>query len=160
MTFINPSAPNLADFTTFVYAQGVASANLPPSSDYLIWALNYGGFVALIPPPGMPTVMIVPDHAPPYVMAVYNVGMHQLLKIAQDISPSTYFSDLRKTYNFLSFIAGPIIASSDQSTGETLLAADWMKSMTLSALDLLKTPWGRDYLAYAQAYGPNIVGIS
>ncbi|MHB8914742.1 MAG: hypothetical protein ACYC4K_02895 [Thiobacillus sp.] len=152
MAFIDPTTPNAADFYTFVTNQGVPTADLPSTSEYLTWALAYGQNIALLPPPLMPAIV--------YVMAVYNLGMHQLIKVAQDIPNYTFFTNARTQFGILSFMAGPIVASGDGQTSETLLSADWMKGMTLSALDLLKTPFGRSYLEYAQAYGPNIVGVS
>ncbi len=34
------------------------------------------------------------------------------------------------------------------------------KNFTLANLQNLKTPWGRTYLGFAQAYGPSIIGLS
>ncbi len=150
--FTNPTTPNLTDFTTFVYNQGVLPVNLPSTSEYLVWSLDYAGNIALAPPPAMPSIV--------YVMAIYNLGMHHLLKIAQDVTGSNFFQTQRQAYNLLSFTAGPVISSQDQATQTNLEVSEWMKTMTLSALDYLKTPWGREYLAYAQSYGPNIVGVS
>jgi hypothetical protein len=159
--FVNPSMPNLTDFTTYVYAQGVSSTDLPSNSDYLVWALGYALNTALAPPPTMGGSYVNGAlTASPYVMAVYQLGMHHLVMIAQDVSPSTTFTDLRTKYGFLTFTAGPIVSSEDQGTNETLMEVEWMKSMTLSAMELLKSPWGRMYLQYAQSYGPNIVGVS
>lgn len=152
MAFANPSAPNLADFTTFVFAQGVPEGDLPSGSEYLQWAFDIAMGVALIPPASLPPIL--------YVMAVYNLGMHQLLKIAQDQNGQTFFSQQRAAFKLLTFQAGPVGASADQSTSNTLVAADFIKGLTMQGLGLLNTPWGREYLAYAQAYGPNIVGVS
>jgi hypothetical protein len=152
MAFVNPTTPNLADFTTFVYEQGVPQVDLPSNSVYLTWALTYAENIALIPPGDMPSII--------YVLAVYNLGMHHLLMIAQDVSGQTFFQAQRTAFMLLSFVAGPVSASGDQGTNQTLLVADWMKNMTLSSLDLLKTPWGRSYIQYAQSYGPNIIGVS
>jgi hypothetical protein len=121
-------------------------------SPYLAWAFSVAIGVALIPPACMPPLM--------YVLAVYNLGMHQLLKVAQDQSGQTFFSAQRKAFNLLTFQAGPVAASADQATSETLVTADFIKGLTMQGLDLLNTPWGREYLAYAQSYGPNIVGVS
>lgn len=161
MAFIDPSNPNLADFTTFVYNQGVASTDLPSNSVYLFWSLGYAQNTAMIPPAQLVQSYVGATlSTSPYAMAVYNLGMHRLLYVAQDISPSTYFTSLRKEFSLLSFSAGPIVSSSDQSTSESMLAPEWMKNMPLQALDLLKTPWGRFYLEYAQMYGPNLFGVS
>lgn len=152
MSFSNPSAPNLADFATFVYSQGVPANDLPAGSEYLQWSFDIAMGVALIPPAAMPPIL--------YVMAVYNLGMHQLLKIAQDQSGQLFFSQQRTAFKMLTFQAGPVGASADQATSNTLAVADFIKGLTMQGLDLLNTPWGREYLAYAQMYGPNIVGVS
>lgn len=152
MIFTDPTTPNITDFTAYVYSQGVPQADLPTTSEYLTQSLTYAQSVALIPPLDMPSFL--------YVLAVYNLGLHFLLKTAQDISPYTFFTTSRTQFNLLSFTAGVVIGSGDQGTSDTLLAPDWLKGMTLSTMDYLKTPWGRDYLAYAQQYGSNIVGVS
>lgn len=121
-------------------------------SPYVQWAFNIAIGVALISPASMPPIL--------YVMAVYNLGMHQLLKTAQDVGGYQFFADQRKAFKLLTFVAGPVIASADQATSNTLLAPDFLKGLTLADLDLLKTPWGQAYLSYAQSYGPNIVGVS
>jgi hypothetical protein len=214
-----------------VYPVPAAAISVPPTdivqvlSPYLQWAFNVAMDQTLIPPPCMPPLE--------YVLAVYNLGMHQLLKIAQDqtgltisslswanglvtattsaplnmstgsqlsvqvvgaapvayngaftatvtgsntftypmpTSPGTntapgmynlsFFSGLRSQFNLMGFTAGPIISSNDNGTGDTLLAPDFLKGLTMSGLDLLKTPYGREYLAYSQQYGSNIVGVS
>ena len=40
MAFVTPGVPNLVDFTTFVYGQGVTTAQLPANSVYLTYAFN------------------------------------------------------------------------------------------------------------------------
>lgn len=151
MSFVDPSTPNLADFTTFVYNQGVTTAELPNNSQYLTWAFNHAVNItsteATMPPPEYP-------------LAVYNGGFHYLLKIAQDQAGQTFFQTARATYNLLSFVAGAVITSNDQGTGDTLSNPEFLQGMTVSALDFLKTPWGQNYLAFTQQYGPNIVGYS
>lgn len=152
MAFANPSAPNLNDFATFAYNQGVPEGDLPSDSDYLQWSFDIAMGIALIPPADMPPIQ--------YVLAVYNLGMHQLLKIAQDQPGQTFFAQQRTAFKLLTFQAGPVGASADQSTSNTLVAAEFIKGLTMQGLDLLNTPWGREYLSYAQMYGPNIVGVS
>lgn len=133
-------------------ASAVSAPSAAAYSSYLAWAFNVAMDVALVPPPGMPALI--------YVLAVYNLGMHQLLKIGQDQSGQTFFADQRKAFGLLSFKAGPVASSADQSTSETLVTADFIKGLMMQGLDQLNTPWGREYLAYAQSYGPNIFGVS
>ncbi|WP_369065305.1 hypothetical protein [Burkholderia gladioli] len=142
----------MADFTTFVYNQGVPEADLPNNSQYLQWAFTMAMNLALVAPCSVPSIV--------YVLAVYNLGMHRLLKVAQDIPPSTFFSQQRTVFKMMAFTAGVIQSSSDESTSNSMVVPEFFKNLTLQDLDLLKTPWGREYLAYAQQFGPDIVGVS
>lgn len=133
-------------------AVAINAASASSLSPFLQWAFDIAMGIALIPPADMPPIL--------YVMATYNLGMHQLLKIAQDQPGQLFFAQQRATFKMLTFQAGPIAASADQATSNTLAVADFIKGLTMQGLDLLNTPWGREYLAYAQMYGPNIVGVS
>ena len=73
---------------------------------------------------------------------------------------TTFFANARTSFNILSFTAGPVSSSFDQGTGQSLVVPEWLTNATLSTLGLLKTPWGRAYLEYEQAYGPTVVGVS
>jgi hypothetical protein len=91
-----------------------------------------------------------------YVLAVYNLGMHLLCKVGQDVSGETFFADTRKKMRLTSFRAGVILASGDGPTSETFAVPDWVKKMSMRDLDLVMSPWGRDYMGYAQMQGPNV----
>ena len=150
--FTDPTTPNLADFVVFALAQGVPSADLVSPYTYASWALGYAQNVALTAPCDLPAIV--------YVMAVYNLAFHQMLKTSPDQSGQTFFADIRKTYSLLSFVTGPIASTNDVSTGNAMVIPEWMKSMTIQANDLIRTVWGLSYLDYAQCYGPTIVGCS
>ena len=49
---------------------------------------------------------------------------------------------------------GVVAASSDESTSTNLLNPEQMKYFTLRDLQMLKTPYGREYLGIAQSVGP------
>ena len=133
-------------------ASPVNASSLTTYSPYLQWAFDVALDVTLVPPTCMPPIL--------YVLAMYNLGMHQLLKIAQDQPGQTFFATQRQTFGLMSFKAGPIAATSDQSTSTTLVTPDFLKGLTIGQLGLLNTPWGRDYLDYSQMYGPNIDEVS
>jgi hypothetical protein len=135
-----------------VPTSAVEAASAAVWSPYLAWAFIGALGVTLFPPSSMPPIL--------YVMAVYNYGMHKLLKIGQDQPGQTFFTQQRATFKLLSFKAGPVGASADQATSQTLVTPDFLKGLTMGDLDLLLTPWGREYLDYSQQYGPNIVGVS
>ena len=150
--FANPTYPNLPDFVVFALNQGVPTADLPSPYTYAQWALSYAENVALSTPSDLPSIV--------YVIAVYNLAFHQLLKISPDQTNQTFFTDSRKTYNLLSFVTGPIASTNDVTTGNAMVVPEWMKNMTLQANDCIRTVWGLAYLDYAQCYGPTIVGVS
>lgn len=69
-------------------------------------------------------------------------------------SSLTFFAELRAKWGINSFVPGVVQSSSDENTAESLLVPDAFKGFTLGDLQNLKTPWGRQYLAYAQRCGP------
>lgn len=161
MAFADPSTPNSADFLLFVREQGITTAYLPDASEYLTWALGYAQNVCMLPPPALVQSYVGATlSASPYVLAVYNLGFHRLLTIAQDQPGQTFFTEQRKAYSLLSFTAGPIQSSYDETTGESMVVPDWVKMLPIQSLSLLKTPWGRFYLEYAHMFGPELFGVS
>lgn len=137
-------------------AVAVNAASAQSFDQFSAWALNYALEVAIPGPqlgPGMT------GFAGSYVMSVYNLGLHQLLKIAPD-SQTMFFSNARQQYGLTSLRPGVVMASEDQGTSQSLVVPEFFHGLTLSDLDLIKTPYGREYLGYAQMYGANIVGCS
>lgn len=118
---------------------------LPDDSPFLSYA--YDVALATV----NPALATVP---PIYMLAVYNLGGDLLVNWAQDVPPSTYWRDLREKFAIYAFAPGVVSSSSDNGTSTSLLNPDQMKDFTLAALQNLKTPWGRQYLAWAQSYGP------
>ena len=219
MSFANPTTPNLSDFITFVYSNGVNQSVLPygvlnnvsvntsgdlaagsitgtitagmvligtglannatlvsydsstltgtvspaPSvaisgatvnawSPYLALAFGQATGASPDPPPLLAPII--------WVLATYNLGMHVLLRIAQDVSGQTFFQTNRATFKLGSFVSGVLSASNDENTGVQLVVPEAFKKLSLGNLDLLKTPYGQEYLMYIQQYGPTIVGVS
>jgi hypothetical protein len=140
--------PTFAGFVNFVrMGMGIGTDVLPDDSIWLTYAYN----VALaIVNHGLAVV-----GGPIYMLAVYNLAADNLINYAQDIPPSTYFADLRKFYKIGNLPLGLIQSTSDQGTSESLMIPDAFKELTLANLQNLKTPWGRQYLAWAQSWGTN-----
>ncbi len=151
MAWTNPNAPNLTDFTTFVLNQGVPTADLPSGDEYLTYAFNWAINLCLTVP-SMPAQI--------YILAVYNLGTHRLIRIAPDQTGQTWFTDARQQYGLLVLKPGVVLASGDQGTSQTLVVPEWYQHLPLQAQDLLKTPWGREYIDYAQMAGTYVVGVS
>lgn len=148
--------PTQAGFTTFVFQiMGVPTTALPSDSPVLTYA--YQASLNLV------WLRINAVSPFSYMAAVYNLAGHFLVKWAPDGTGSdpnsTVFATMRKNLGLLSFTAGVVTAAADVSTSDSLTVPDFFKNLTLADLDLLKTPWGRDYLSIVQDMG-TLWGIS
>ena len=151
MAFTDPTTPNLADFTTYANTQGVVASYTASDSDYFQWAFNRAVAQALT----APTIVAIE-----YVLAVYNLGTDRFVRLAMDDGQGTFYATQRSNFGILEFKPGVVMASGDNSTSQTLVVPDYYKELPMWGQELLKTPWGREYLAYAQMYGPYVVGVS
>lgn len=88
-----------------------------------------------------------------YELAVYNLAADFLINFAQDQPRQNYFANARAAFGINNFVAGVISESHDESTGQSILTPDFMKNLTLSDLQRLKTPFGRTYLQLVQGVG-------
>lgn len=145
------SGPNLTDFTTFCTNQGVVDSTNTNNATYFGWAFDYAMAQALVCPQ-MPTNL--------YDLAVYNLGTDRFIRVAQDTAPDTFYTTQRTTFGVMTFKPGVVMASGDESSSQTLVVPDWFRTLPMSAQQLLATYWGREYLGYAQMYGPYVVGVS
>jgi hypothetical protein len=149
---MNMSAPNLADFTTFL--QDVCGFNptvLPTTNPVIGMAYQVAITIANQSLAAVPLI---------YTLAVYNLGADNVVRFAQDQPMQTFFGDLRKQYAISSFTPGVVSSAGDEGTNSSLLNPKFMQNLTLSDLQNLKTPWGLQYLSFAQMYGPSIWGVS
>lgn len=153
MSFTNPSAPNVADYTTFLRIEcGIDAIFLPDNSIWITTSLAVA--IAIV------NDALLVTEPPIYTLSCYNLGADRLINFAQDEPGKTYFTDLRRDLKINAFTAGVVQSSGDQGTSQSLQVPDWAKGLTLLDLQSLKTPWGRNYLAFAQSYGSNLWGLS
>lgn len=143
-----------------------ASFNVPSLDGYIGWLRDQGFSDAAIPADSMmlsmtydvatATVNPALAGASPmiYTLAIYNIGADMLVNWSPDQPGQTYFADLRKAYGVFDFAPGVVTSSSDGGTSTSIMNPEFMKDFTLANLQNLKTPYGRQYLAWAQAYGP------
>ncbi len=137
--------PTLAGFQAFIVNNmGISNAVLPPTAPVIQTALTVAIDVVNL------TLNAIPDV---YTLAVYNRAGDNLINYAPDAAPSTYFADLRANYKISGFTAGVVSSTSDEGTSVSIDNPDFMKGLTMSDLQNLKTPYGRQYLAFAQRYG-------
>ena len=147
--------PTLAGFIGFAQSQGFTTSIIPAASVWYVYAFNVA----------MDIVNQALNAASPtiYTLAVYNLATDNLVSWAQDVPggppypnsdpPVPYFQGLRASLNIAKFTPGVVTSASDVSTSTSLLNQEVFKNMTLGDLQNLKTPWGRQYLAFAQMYG-------
>jgi len=95
-----------------------------------------------------------------YTQAVYNLGADVIVNFAPDQAGQTFFADLRSNWNVLKNVSGTIKWAGDEGTQTALVVPKAAEMFTISDLQNMKTPWGRNYLAIAQKYGPSVWGIS
>jgi hypothetical protein len=143
-----PPKPTLAGFLVFLRdTAGITTAELP--DDDIQIQYSYGVSVA--------TVLCAIHVVSPliYMLAVYNLGTDLLINWANDQPGQTYFTDLRSQFGVNDFVAGVVASTADESTSESLTVPDAFSGLTIGQLQNLKTPYGRQYLAWAQMYGTN-----
>jgi len=144
--------PTLAGFLAFIRnVMGIPTNALPDSSPDV--AACYTLALEIVSPDLAALSSVI------YPLAVYNLAGDFLINYAQDQPGSTYFETLRTSYKIYNFVAGVITSSSDVSTSESLATPEALKNLTLADLQNLKTPYGRQYLAFAQRLG-TMWGIS
>lgn len=151
MTWANPNAPNLPDFLLFLTdSVQIPAAALPSNSPWPGYAFNRAVNIVMTVPtmPGLE-----------YTMAVYNLATHFVMKITPDQPMQTYFAGMRDTFKLLAPSSGVIASTSDEGSSNSFAVPPNLTNLTIGDLDYFKTPWGRDYLSYAQDFG-SIAGLS
>jgi hypothetical protein len=88
-----------------------------------------------------------------YTLAVYNLAGDNLINYCPDQPGQTFFTAARASYGCNSFVPGVIGASADEGTSESIITPDFMKTLLMANLQQLKTPYGRQYMAFAQSAG-------
>ena len=158
--FLVPMRPNIADFLSFIYGTvGILSTQLPYTSIYPQYALDQALGLVL---------EVSPRVAIQYTLAAYNCATHILYGITPDQGTWTnangikYFEAARSRdgFSLISPSTGLVASSSDEGTSNALATPDFARGLTIDQLDFFKTPWGRAYLSFIQAYGPTIVALT
>ena len=143
--------PNLTDFTTYCQDQGIVAPYTVSTDPTFAAAYDLAIDIGMTCG-NMPGTL--------YTRAVYSLGADRFIRIAQDPSGDTFYTTQRQTYAIFEFRPGVVMASGQGPTSQTLVVPDWYRELSLSNQELLKTPWGRQYMGYAQMYGPYVVGVS
>lgn len=145
MSWSNPNAPNLPDFILFIRnSMRIPVSGLPADSVWPGYAFNQAMALVL----NVPTVSGLE-----YTLAVYNCGGHILIRITPDIQGSDFFAQLRSNYEILKPWSGMPSSTSDQGTSASFSVPDGIANLSIGDLNFYRTPWGREYLSYAQDFG-------
>jgi hypothetical protein len=95
-----------------------------------------------------------------YALAVYNLGADRLINYGMDPDDQSFFKDARSKFRTNEVSVGVAAAVGDQGTSLGILNPEQMKLFTLQDLQTLKTPYGRQYMAFAQMYGRSLWGLT
>jgi hypothetical protein len=159
---MNGDMPTVAGFLIFIRNQmGIAAQILPDSDPGITVAYNVACEIV--------NRAIAKVSCQIYALAVYNLAAANLIEFAQDQPnaapiaqsdpPLPYFAYYRNLWKINSFVSGVVAAAGDDSTSNSMVTMEAFKTLTMADLQYLKTPWGRQYLSFAQRYG-GIVGVS
>lgn len=166
-------APNLTDFTAFLFVAG--TSGIPtPSAGSPVGVGGVPGYALSTTDPVIQMALNVAVDivntdltftADIYTLAVYNLATDNVYRFAQDTpsasrTPPLFFEAMREKLGLNNFTAGVVASSGDEGTSVSLLNTEAMKNLTLMDLQNLKTPWGRQYLYFAQMMGPTVIGLS
>lgn len=158
--------PTLAGFISFIRnVMQISADNLPDNAAVISYALSFA--LARVNPAlngaGYAPGVVGTQPVSWYTTAVYNLGGDGIINYAPDpVAPgdTSYFTDLRTKMNIGAFVSGVISSAGDEGTNESMVTSKAFENLTMFDLQNLKTPYGRQYLAIAQMYGPSIVGLS
>lgn len=154
--------PTLAGFLTFIRnVMGINTTNLPDNTYVIQFSFAVSMMIVNQDLRGVISPYAAVGAYPSYyALAVYNLGGDRIINYALDPTGSTYFTDLREKFHVYNFNAGVVSSTNDESTGGSFEVLEVFKNLTIAQLQLLSTPWGREYLGLAQAAGPTIWGLS
>lgn len=170
--------PTLSGFLLFIRnVMGITTAQLPDSDPTIPFALSVAmGIVNAdlqsipIPSADAAGVTLNAGGITIYVLAVYNLAGSNLLAYAQDPvnAPNVkgseplmpFFQWTRKQWNINAFVSGVVQSTADEGTSTSLVVMEAAKMFTFANLQQTKDPFGRQYLAFAQSYGPTTTGMS
>jgi len=151
--FLTPTTPNQTDYTTFLRGHvGIGPDPLPDDSMWITTTLAIAQDVVNDQLNQVQPII--------YTLAVYNYAADRLINFAIDVGGLTYFRDLRSQLGINVFAAGVVASSSDQGTSQSLEVLRSMKGLTIGQMQMMKTIYGRQYLDFAQAYGPSPWGLT
>jgi hypothetical protein len=163
------TSPTLAGYLSFIRnVMGITTAQLPDNAPSIGW--TYEVAKAWVNRSLIKWCAPRSPYASMYAIAVYNFAGDRLITYGQDPAdapyvegtdpPQKFFAYSRSTWKIFGFVSGVVQSTSDDGTSVSMVVPEAFKNFTLADLQSLKTPWGREYMAIAQSYGPSIWGLS
>lgn len=147
------TGPTLAGFQAYLTNNvQIPTSALPTDSPYPGYAYNNAIELVNLAIQAASTLI--------YTEAVYALATSNLLNFCPDQPGQTYFADIRSKWDMNSFLAGTVGAANDQGTSDSLIVPDYFRLFTVADLQMLKDPYGRRYIGFAQKYGTNIWGLT
>lgn len=134
--------PSESGFLQYIREQIQVSAEDMPDNS-LSWRVAYQSAREIVNPD---IQCVMPSL---FTQAVYSLGMSFLVNYGVE----KIFSDTRQNLGLNNFSAGPITSASDNATSASRLVPDFYKTLSLADLQMLRDPWGRQYLMIAQQFG-------
>jgi len=96
----------------------------------------------------------ISDYSPTlYTLAVYNWGASLLIQFQQDQVGQVFFTNARSSFGVNNFMAGVINYASNDATNQSMTVGKGLSNMTLTDLQRVKDPYGRQALAILQDLG-------
>lgn len=152
--FVTPNTPNLADFRTFLATTvQIPAVALPAGSPWPGYAFDQA-MAWILTPPNPPGIL--------YALAAYNGATHILIEITPDQTGSKYFANAcgAAGYGLITPPIGMIATAGDESTSQSVEVPEFAKGLQFQDLQMMKTPYGRRFLAWQQSYGPTVWGVT
>ena len=83
----------------------------------------------------------------------YCWGVSVILQFQGDQSGETYFADMRSAYGVNNLVPGVISSTADEATSTSLTVGKSLSNMSLTDLQRVKDPFGRQAIAYLMELG-------
>jgi hypothetical protein len=83
----------------------------------------------------------------------YSWGVSIILQQQLDQTGQTFFADMRAAYGVNNLVPGVITSDADESTSTTLTTGKSLSNLSLTDLQRIKDPFGRQAIAYLMDMG-------
>jgi len=140
------TTPTLAGFVTFCRDIAGITLEVMPDDD--------PGFDrAFAVAQGMIPLELCVISAVIFTDCTYCWGVSVLVQFQQDQPGETFFSDMRSAYGVNNLVPGVISSTADEATSTSLTVGKSLSNLSLTDLQRIKDPFGRQAIAYLMDLG-------